>query len=290
MPIPSQPTNLFSRPFAADGTKQIIPDAQQIPGRASLADGFPSETQLPLNQGGIAPNRTDFNGILYMLSAAAFWQQSGGQWTYSQNLNYTPPSIVYHGEKLWWCLGQNGPETDAGVVAPGSNAAVWRDLFEALAVMGGKSTDQTPVGTVISYWGTRAPEGYFACSGGSFSATAYPKLRAVLGGSILPDLRGYFIRGYGGGVDPDGAARGIGGVQTDASRRIAGTLRNIGGGHYVTPEADGAFWAEWTQSQRLDSGGMGNVSTIHFDTARSVPTASENRPVNVCLLYCIKHD
>lgn len=64
MPIPSQPGNLFTRPFAANGTRQIIPDVSANAGRASLEQGFPTETQLPLSQGGIAPNRMDFNGIL----------------------------------------------------------------------------------------------------------------------------------------------------------------------------------------------------------------------------------
>ena len=94
--IPSQPANLFPMPFAANGNKTVIPPAQQSPGRAGMAQGFPWETQLPLSQGGVAPNRLDFNGILYMLSAFAFWQQSGGQWTYTPSLNYAVPCIAYY--------------------------------------------------------------------------------------------------------------------------------------------------------------------------------------------------
>ena len=54
-----------------------------------------------------------------------------------------------------------------------------------------------PVGTVIAYHATTAPEGYFACDGAEFDAAVYPKLAAVLGKNKVPDLRGYFIRGYG---------------------------------------------------------------------------------------------
>ena len=85
--IPTQPKNLLPSPFAQSGTKSVIPAAQPNPGRASFNLGFPEETQLPLNMGGIAPNRMDFNGMFYMLSAFAFWQQSGGMFNYTAALN-----------------------------------------------------------------------------------------------------------------------------------------------------------------------------------------------------------
>jgi hypothetical protein len=294
--MPSQPSNLFPRPFAAGGNYQIIPDSPAAAGRASWQAGFPPETQLPLSQGGIAPNRLDFNGLFYMLSAFACWQQSGGQWTYKPGLNYSPPAIVFYQGKLWWCLADNGP--DSALAAPGSNRAVWLELLTALAQQmgsgGASAILGNPVGAVIMYYGTAAPEGYLPCNGAAFSASTYPLLYAVLGKATTPDMRGLFVRGYDtrNSVDPSGASRGLGSAQGDAIRNIPGSFgadigwsdSNIGLG------VSGAFY----EAGPLGSGDTGGYANEYrkyvFDPSRVVPTAPENRPVNINLLYCIKHD
>jgi hypothetical protein len=133
MSLPEYPQNLIPRPFANNGNRQLIPDDKMAAGRASFKEGFPVETQLPLNSGGIAPNRTDFNGIFHMLSSLAFWQQSGGQMVYNAALDYNVPGVVFHEGRLWWCLAPNGPSSVIpGVVPPGTNDEVWRDFFDFL--------------------------------------------------------------------------------------------------------------------------------------------------------------
>ncbi len=132
--IPSVPATLFSRPFADNGTYQMPPDDKAGPGRASQKEGFPSETQVPLSQGGIAPNRLDFNGAFHMLSAFAFWQQSGGLWPHNAAVNYQQPAIVVAEGAIWWCVNPSGPATSAGAVAPGTNAAYWKNFAEFLGV------------------------------------------------------------------------------------------------------------------------------------------------------------
>lgn len=76
----------FPIPFAnaADGSHiRTIPTASQTPtatdAPASLTDGFPPITFLPLDSGGIPPSGKDFNGILKQLTAIARWLQAGGQ-------------------------------------------------------------------------------------------------------------------------------------------------------------------------------------------------------------------
>jgi hypothetical protein len=133
MSLPEYPRNVIPRPFADNGNRQLIPDDKAALGRASFKEGFPSETQLPLNSGGIAPNRTDFNGIFHMLSGLAFWQQSGGQMVYNADLDYNVPGVVFHEGRLWWCLRPNGPSSvTPGVVLPGTNDEVWRDFADFL--------------------------------------------------------------------------------------------------------------------------------------------------------------
>ncbi len=226
------PVNLFQRPFAETGERAVIPDIKPNPGRASLAEGFPQETQLPLTQGGVAPNRLDFNGMFNMLSAFSFWQQSGGLFNYLPALNYASPAIVVHNNMIWWCLKENGPESPNGLKAPGAAPDYWQDLFTKVvndfAISGGNGEDKdpataiggNPVGAYIYYHGTTAPDGYLHCNGSTFSATQYPRLYQVLGTAILPDLRGKFLRGLGGNA----AALGV--VQTDTIRNITGSVNS----------------------------------------------------------------
>ena len=148
-----------------------------------------------------------------------------------------------------------------------------------------------PVGTVISYYGTTAPDGYFVCNGASFDAEAFPKLRAVLGSNVLPDLRGYFVRGYDtrNTVDPDGATRALGSLQNNAMIRLTGsfTARNSAGD---TPEkARGVFYATGSSAYVVATG-TGALGIVYFDSNKQAPGATEIRPKNKTLLYCIKHD
>ena len=291
--IPSEPVSGFTMPFADEGQRTLIPDEQRGPGRASLALGFPNETQLPLSQGGIAPNRLDFQGILYMLSSFAFWQQSGGLYTYKAAYNYAPPAMVMSGGSLWWCKAPNGPGTAAGAVTPGTDDRYWV-LFvnQLLGLDDGASIASlfgNPVGTVIMYAAASAPDGYLVCDGGSFSATTYAKLYAVLGESRTPDMRGMFVRGYdpAGVNDPDGAARSIRSAQGDAIRNITASWG--GKARVSTPDPTGAVYTVSSSGSSYDSKAT-RPDTFGFDASRVVPTAAENRPKNITLLYCIKHD
>lgn len=239
--LPSQPNNLFPRPFAASGNKQIIPDAQAATGRASCQDGFPSETQLPLSQGGVAPNRTDFNGILFMLSAFAHWQQSGGLWTWRSDLDYAPPAMVYHAGNFWICLAQSGPSTGAGAQTPGTPTAkpYWQNAFDylaaaALAAGGGIPDD---IGTT-----TRSrdiPGGkYLAIVNGRVAGVDLPapparvddigtstRSRDIWAGAVIA-VGG---NGYLTGLDP----ATLGGNKQDA---FVGTFDTIGSVVWATPK------------------------------------------------------
>lgn len=56
---------LVTTPFAETGTKNEIPiSGAPEPQNATMQAGFPSITQVPISEGGIPPERADFNGIL----------------------------------------------------------------------------------------------------------------------------------------------------------------------------------------------------------------------------------
>lgn len=115
--------NLMRMPFCANGAKATIPDTTTSLGVASLSQGFPTETQMPIEDGGVPPRRVDVNGALNMLSMFAMFQQTGGKFSWSAELDYDVPSIIYHNGDLWWCLRSNG--ISSNVVEPGTNANYW---------------------------------------------------------------------------------------------------------------------------------------------------------------------
>lgn len=78
----------FPIPFAdsaGSGFIRAIPEASQIgitAGAASLTDGFPPVTFLPLGAGGTPPWGQDFNGLLYQITQWCQWQAAGGPVVY----------------------------------------------------------------------------------------------------------------------------------------------------------------------------------------------------------------
>lgn len=112
-------------PFAESGAKNTIPVASQIgvtPGAASFTDGFPPLTMMPLAAGGIPPRGQDFNGILYFLSNAVRWNQSGGIYkfdaAFSDAVGGYPKGATLlssDGAILWLSLSDNNSTNpDAG--------------------------------------------------------------------------------------------------------------------------------------------------------------------------------
>lgn len=126
----TQPT-LMANPFAVSGAKNSIPNTTTTLGKASLTNGFPTETSMPIADGGVPPQRADFNGMLYWLSTFAMYQQSGGKFSYDATVNYDMPAIIYHSSDLWWCKQTNGPATVVKV--PGTDTDYWIKLRDYLS-------------------------------------------------------------------------------------------------------------------------------------------------------------
>jgi len=86
---PTYPS-LLSQPFASGsgpnfGGKNVIPTASVSPA-ASLADGFPNVTMLPLLAGGVPPSGQDMNGILNAITQHTVWLNAGGEYVFSAAL------------------------------------------------------------------------------------------------------------------------------------------------------------------------------------------------------------
>lgn len=129
MAIINQP-DLLGSAFAAIGDKNTIPATNDgSEGLASQSLGFPPITEKPLTEGGIPPRRDDVNGVLNLLSQHILFRQSGGQYQYDTQLDYTILQTVAYGGNLWVCKQPNGPST--GIQSPALDSAYWELLTTA---------------------------------------------------------------------------------------------------------------------------------------------------------------
>ncbi len=295
--IPVQPSFL-AQPFAQSGDKNTIPNTGgDLLGNASLALGFPQVTEVPIELGGVPPQRKDFNGILYLLSAFAFYAQGGGVFTYSATANYAKPAVVIYNNIFYFCIKENGVDSVNGVNDP-TDTEYWIPLIdyllEGLAV-------GTPIGTIIMWASATNPNDggvWLDCNGQD--CTAYPKLVAVVGNNV-PDLQGLFPRCVGsqdlsvtvGETTTTQTFNGgtVGDKTSDTLRDITGTFplpkESINGGSdaYYT----GAFSAGDTGNGSWSSDANKMESRIiNFGVSNVVPVSSENKPASVALRFLIK--
>ncbi|WP_176077508.1 hypothetical protein [Burkholderia dolosa] len=126
----NQTPTLVPLPFAANGTKNTIPEASQIgtnPGAASLNDGFPPLTFTPIAAGGIPPAGADFNGILNLITQSIRWAHAGGRYAFSSTFSadanvvgYPAGSVLMSADRQGSWLSLNDNNTDNPDTGPGA--------------------------------------------------------------------------------------------------------------------------------------------------------------------------
>lgn len=77
----------IQQPFANGGQRADIPNAATGTNRASLTEGWNSITSTPIDDGGVPPNRLDFNGLGYMATVLLYFMQQGGFITYDATIS-----------------------------------------------------------------------------------------------------------------------------------------------------------------------------------------------------------
>ncbi len=104
---------VVSAPLAFEGDKNIIPESASGSNKASIEEGFPEITQLPLADGGLPPERADFNGMFYLSTDQRVFLQNGGVITYSEDVStaiggYPKDAVLaYFDEKGEYHLAQS---------------------------------------------------------------------------------------------------------------------------------------------------------------------------------------
>jgi len=149
-------------------------------GRASFSGLFPPVTQLPLDQGGIAPERGDFNALFKYLGEYLFYLMQGGTFSYSTDYDYAAGNLVMHGGSLYLCIASNGP---GSAVKYPTDTAYWRRL----ALM----SDMPAVGNgTITVQASGTPVGSFTVNQGGNSTINIPEATVSSFGVVKTEERG----------------------------------------------------------------------------------------------------
>lgn len=164
-----------------------------------------------------------------------------------------------------------------------------------------------PTGSIMPFVGSVAPNGWLLCDGSTFADNANTaNLKALLGGTTTPNLRGLFLRGAGQGTNGTGPA--IKSVQLDDIKshlhKVDITTSNNGShSHTINRKSNGDNGAydasdahrsenSAVTTNRSDLGPFSTSSNGDHNHSYSGDTgftgSTETRPVNYGVNYIIK--
>lgn len=168
--------------------------------------------------------------------------------------------------------------------------------------------EDTPIGHIISFMGTKAPDHYLICDGSIYNISDYQKLADFIndqfgsynyfGGNgtttfAVPDLRNEFIRGYHG--DSTDTLSGDIGKHQDGTviQNPIGT--NSTNNFLLTPVSNNAQTVSSSnihpdKIQTATNSGIYKYTTTTETNSNTVITSYTTRPTNVAVLFCIKYE
>ena len=105
-------------------------DTGATTGKASFQKLFQLINQTPLEAGGVAPEREDFNALFKILGDSVFYGMNGGLASYNSAYDYAVGRFVVYNNTLYKCIQANGASST--VVAPDSVSPLgsdyWKDI------------------------------------------------------------------------------------------------------------------------------------------------------------------
>lgn len=165
----------------------------------------------------------------------------------------------------------------------------------------------TPIGTVISVMGKKAPENYLACDGTAYNILAYPELAVYIkdqfgsynyfGGDgtttfAVPDLRGEFLRGTGTNSHTNQGSGANVGVHQDATEHRSFNSGPKDWGNIFFQNASATVPGSINKDSDinyLDTSSKGAHINKTQDTRDYDFTHYTSRPTNTSVLYCIAY-
>ncbi len=148
------------------------------------------------------------------------------------------------------------------------------------------------VGSVVMHMASTVPEDWLECDGSSLLRADYPELFATIGttyGSAdadhfnLPDMRGYFVRGWdhGAGNDPDANSR-VGGDTVGSTQDDIVGQHNHNFEHVMDLDLNGSGLAVFLNG--TDDRSAGAIDTDFGEDG----VGNETRPINIAVMYIIR--
>ena len=168
------------------------------------------------------------------------------------------------------------------------------------------TTSSTPTGTVISYMGNNAPNGYLKCDGSTYNISEYQILANQIksefgsfnyyGGDgtttfAVPNLQGEFLRGYSSSSD---VSKTVGVSTTDVGVHQDGTWISNNYSSYgwvatVYKNSEVLPSSNYETNAKYGSNGIVYVGGSKASEYAQQPYQIQVRPTNTSVLYCIKY-
>lgn len=248
---------------------------------------------------GFIPPMEYFNAAFNRVDKSIAYQLQRGIAEWDKDLEYPIGAVVSLNGVVCVAKSQNTNKN------PANEATIWdivatQKWCEGLFVKKTELKDGLPTGAYVLYSSnSTTPNGFLRCDGSALDKTAYAALFAVIGYTygrsgdkfLLPNFSdGKFMRSMGGN------AAALGTTQQDAIRNITGKFQTSAEDLYLETNPNTKNHRGWGAFQRYDAqGSRPTVTTVgknlayDFDASRVVPTANENRPLNMAVVVLIKY-
>ena len=201
MAIDNQTPQILPNAIASQATSadiNVIPNTTTEYGAVSVAKGFPTETRLPLTNGGVPPKQQDMNGLLKLISSHSVFLQNGGTWTFDQDVSdaiggYAANTI------LWYFPPDESPYQVRSMINDNTYNFVTNpeyidgDHWEQVTSSGGGQGMRIGMVYAVTCSASYVPEGSLPCDGTEYSKSQFNDLwtNYLTGGTPLLNTCSY---------------------------------------------------------------------------------------------------
>ena len=181
-------------------------------------------------------------------------------------------------------------------------AVYYNDEGDLKLLAGSTMYADNPIGSILPYGGTTAPNGWFLCQGQALSRTEYSDLFKAIGTSFgagdssttfnIPDLRGEFLRGAGTNSHTNQGNGGTVGQHQDGTEM---PQTYTWGGNQLAQFTNNNTPDNLNNSVKKEDSNVGGTTTHTFVAATTVQSGTWGnvnsftaRPTNTSVNYIIK--